>query len=403
MAALRFILVLVVLAAGGCTRTPSDEVATKTTPEKEAPPSVAVAKVERVNLVNTVALAAEFHPQQEADLHAKVAGYLRTIGVDIGSVVKQGQVLATLEAPELVREVEQAQASEKRVKLDVDRARSDVERADSAFRIRELSYKRFSAIASQRPNLVAQQEIDDITAKFQEAQAQLGAARANLAALEQQVQVAESARAKAEAMLEYTKIVAPFNGVVTRRYADPGAMIQAGTSSHSQARPVVRLSQLDKLRLSVPIPVSLAPSVGPGQNVEIRVDVLKRVFSGTVARASGSVEAATRTMDAQIDVPNADYILKPGMFAQVIFPVNRLNRAVAVPLRSVIDRQGPVVLAISGANEVEERRIEKGFETAEQVEVLSGISAGDLVVIAGAAQLKAGQRVTPKLLSGGVR
>ncbi len=367
--------------------------------EQKAPQVVAAAKVERADVATEMELAGEFRAYQQVDLHAKVAGYLRKINVDIGSVVKTGDVIATLEVPELGEELAQALAAEKRAQLEIGRAKGDLARAQSVLTLREVTFQRVDAVIKQQPRLLAQQEIDDASSKYAEAQGQVEAAKANLSSVEQQVQVAQAGKARIIAMTAYLQIIAPFNGVVTKRYADTGAMIQAGTASHAQALPVVRLSEVDRLRLIVPVPESIVSRVQVGAPIEVRVDALQRIIQGRVARSAESVSGGTRTMEIQIDIPNAKRSLKPGMFAHVMVPVEQRRGVVTVPVMSVLDRQGPVVLAINGEGRLEERRVKKGLTTPERAEILEGLQEGETVVAANAGQLKAGDWVTPKMMT----
>jgi RND family efflux transporter MFP subunit len=388
--------VFLVILAGCSERTlPVEKAAAK-------PKPVAVAKAEPLDRGDELTLAAEFRPYLEADLHAKIAGYLKTIQVDLGSEVKTGDVLATLEAPELDRELEQAAAVEKRVEIEVGRAKADLERAQSVLSLRELSFERFQAVLQRKPGLVAQQEIDEASSKMEEAKAQVAAARANLAASNQQIEIAQATRARINTMRGYTRITAPFAGVVTRRYADPGAMIQAGTASQSQARPVVRLAAIDRLRLSVAVPATAVPNIHTGQTVQVRIAVLGRQFPGQISRFSSTLDVATRTMNVEIDVPNPDQRLKPGMFADVVFPTSQTS-TLTVPIQSIVDRNGPAVMAVNKSGVVEERRVTKGLETADRVEILAGLQLGDLVVTVGANQVRPGETVTPRLVGGTAR
>src|SRR5262245_2111725 len=299
------------LAATGCSKSQA------AAPPGGERPTVAVARVERGDVAETLTLPAEFRPVQEIDLHAKVAGYLNTIYVDVGSRVKAGQLIAVLESPELQDEARQDEANVLRAGEEINRARADLERAESAHDIAHLGATRLAGVLKARPTLVAQQEIDDAAAKDRIAEAQMATAKAALASAEQQLAVTRAVANKTKTLVEYTRIVAPFSGVVTHRYADTGAMIQAGTSSQTQAMPIVRLSAIDRLRLTIAVPESAVARVRVGAPVDVRVDALKRTFAGRVARFAGKVSADTRTMETEVDVANPDLALVPGMYAYV--------------------------------------------------------------------------------------
>ena len=258
---LGFTVLTAVLLAGCARRTPG-----KVEAAAEQLPTVAVVRAERHDLATNTELSAEFRPFQEVDVHAKVAGYLKYITVDVGDRVEHGQLLGELEVPEYAEELAQATATEKRSELDVVRARTEVQRAESGYDIQKISFDRLAAVSKARPTLIAKQEIDSAAYRLREAEAQLATAKAALASLEQQVHVSVASSARVRTMVGYLRITAPFSGVVTKRYADTGAMIQAGTASQTQAMPVVRVAQTDRLRLVLPVPESIVPRIRIGSS-----------------------------------------------------------------------------------------------------------------------------------------
>jgi RND family efflux transporter MFP subunit len=361
--------------------------------------SVPVAKTTREDLSNGLELAAEFRPYLEVELHAKVAGYLKSISVDIGDRVKAGQLLAVLEVPELADDLRQGSAEIERDSSEVSRANDDLSRAQSAHQAAHANYSRLASVAKLRPELVAQQEVDDARAKDLVSEAQVSAARAALDAAKQQVLVAKAKLSKLQTMVDYSQIDAPFAGVITKRYADPGAMIQAGIASQTAAMPLVRLSKADLLRLILPVPESVVPRVHLGGTVAVRVPALNRTFKGTVARFTGQVQLDTRTMDTEVDVPNPNLQLVPGMYAYATLTLDSRPDALAVPIQAVSsDQKSSTVLVVNGQKRLEERRVKIGLETPSMVEVLTGLKENDLVVIGNRSQFKAGQAVQPKLV-----
>ena len=280
-------------------------------------PSVAVARVESADLSHDMVLTAEFRPYQEVDVTAKVAGFVKEINVDIGDRVRAGELLATLEVPEMQDDLTKANAAVDRAQADVTHARDELERAKAAHEIADLSYSRLAAVAKKQPGLVAQQEIDDAHSKDLVAEAQVSAAQSAIAAANQQVSVNQADVAKIKTLMDYTRVTAPFDGVITKRYADLGSMIQAGTASQTQTMPLVRLSENSLLRLILPVPESAVPSVHIGQQVEVKVPTLKRSFPGKVVRFAEKLSLETRTMDTEVDVLNPSLVLIPGMYAEV--------------------------------------------------------------------------------------
>jgi multidrug efflux pump subunit AcrA (membrane-fusion protein) len=231
---------------------------------------VAVTKVALDDISRQVVLTAEFKPFQEIDVMAKVAGYVKKINVDVGDRVQEGQLLATIEVPEMADDQSRAQSMLNRSHAELDRAGDELKRSESSHNIAHVTYTRLSEVAKQKPGLIAQQEIDDAQSKDLVAEAQVSAAKSSVSAAEQQVQVSLAEVQKVRTLFEYTRVSAPFSGVVTRRYADTGSMIQAGISSSTQAMPVVKLSQNTLLRLILPVPESVVPSIASRPHRAIR-------------------------------------------------------------------------------------------------------------------------------------
>jgi RND family efflux transporter MFP subunit len=363
-------------------------------------PTVAVAKATTEDLSHGLVLTAEFRPYQEVDVMAKVAGFVKEINVDIGDRVSQGQLLATLEIPEMDDDLRRADAAVVRARAEVTRAQDEQRRAESSYNIAQLSYERIAAVSEKRPGLVAQQEIDEAKSRGLVADAQVSAAKSALAAAREQVNVNLADMQRVKTLMEYTRVTAPFPGVVTRRYADKGSMIQAGTASQSQAMPLVKLSENTLLRLILPVPESAVPTVHIGQQVEVKVPTLKRSFPGKVVRFAEKLSLATRTMDTEVDVTNPNLLLIPGMYAEVNLTLNERKAVLAVPMTAVdSDGRTGQVMVVTSNQRVEVRKVELGLETADRVEVRSGLSEGDLVVIGGRSSLQPGEEVRPKVVT----
>ena len=360
-------------------------------------PSVAVARVQRQDLQRDLVLSAEFRAYEEVDLHAKVAGYLKEIRVDVGDRVQAGQLIATLEIPEMVDDNAQAEATRKRSEAELVHAQSELARAQSAHETAHLNYQRLDDVIKARPALVARQEIDNALGKDRESEAQVDSAKAAIAAAEQQIRVAEASEQRVRTLQAYQRITAPFAGVISKRYADPGAMIQAGTSSSSQAMPLVRLSQTARLRLVLAVPESAVPKIRVGSPIGVRVTAVNRQFQGTVSRFSGRLQSTTRTMDTEVDVDNSRGDLAPGMFAEALVTLDRHNAALSIPMQAVAGAEDKATLLVVDAqNQLVQREVHLGLETPERREVLSGLEQGEMVVVGKAAGLRPGLRVRPQ-------
>jgi RND family efflux transporter MFP subunit len=363
-------------------------------------PSAGVVKVTRANIADNLEIASEFQPFQEVDVYAKVSGYIQKLNVDYGTHVKQGQVLAVLEIPELQQQLQQDEASVRRSQQDLERAREELNRAQSAYNVAHVTYTRLADVQKSRPELVAQQEIDVAQGKDLEAGAGVSSQRAALAAAEQGLQVAQATLGKDQAMFGYARMTAPFDGVVTKIYAYTGALLPAGTSSNKSDSGLCRIAQNNPLRLVIPVPESAVPEIHLGNSVQVQVPVLGKAFQGTVARVSDQVDVSTRTMHTEIDVLNPKLEIIPGMYASASIVLNQKKGALVVPVQALSRQENGVTVFLVGKdNKIEERQVKLGIETPDKAEILSGLNQDDLVVIGNRSQLRAGMAIEPKLIS----
>lgn len=363
-----------------------------------AVPVVPVAKARRADISDDLTVTAEFIPYQEIDVMAKVAGYIRTISVDIGDRVKTGQVLAVLEVPEMQDDTARAAAAVEAAEAEIVTARDDLNRAKSAHDMAHLSYTRVLDVAQKERGLVPQQEVDEVHSKDLVAEAEVSAAQSELEAAERKANMAKADQARWHTLQNYTVITAPFSGVITKRYANVGAMIQAGISSQTQAMPVVRLSQNNLLRLILPVPESAVPSIHDGETVDVTVSALHRTFPGHVTRFADEVQKTTRTMDTEVDVPNPDLLLVPGMYADVRLRLQHSKNALTVPLDAVDDTTGSPQVFTVRDSVIHVVPVTTGLRTPLLQEIRSGLTPGDLVVTGRHAGLRDGQRVQSKLI-----
>ena len=371
---------------------------------KEAQPQAAtlqpaaVVLVQRKPISSSLTLSGEFRPFQEVDVHAKIAGYIRKIYVDVGDRVKAGQTLAVLEVPELSAQLLGADAAVRRARDSIRRAQGDLTRAQSLHEATHLDYDRLKQASAARPGLIAQQELDDALAKDKEGEGQISADEAAFSEAQNQLDESLAQQKQFSAMSDYTRIVAPFTGVITKRYVDTGALVQAGTNSNTQALPVVSVAETDSFRLTLPVPESAVPSVRLGSMVTVRVPSLNRNFDGKVSRFADDLSQETRTMHTEVDVPNQNGSIVPGMYAEVNLTLQRKVDVLAVPIQAVT-RNGDEasVLIVNNTDRIEERKIRLGLEGANQVEVLSGLSPNDRVVVGSRSEFRAGDLVAPKI------
>jgi RND family efflux transporter MFP subunit len=387
--------ILALSGATSCTRKSEAQ-----TPAAAAEPlTVAVAKVGRADLANDLILTAEFEPFQEVDVMAKVSGFIKEINVDIGDRVREGQLLATLEIPEMQDDLARASAAIDEANAELATARDELQRAQSSHDMAHLSYSRVLDVSKKEPGLVPQQDVDEAHSRDLVAEAQVSAAKSRIAECQERIRVSQAERARVKTLYQYSVIAAPFTGVITKRYANSGSLIQAGTSS--QAMPVVRISENGLLRLDLPVPESAVPLVHLGGTVNVHVSALNRSFPGRIARFADKVDEGTRTMKTEVDVPNPSLVLVPGMYAEVKLITAARRNVLTVPIEAV-DGAGDLtrVFTVAPAGEIHIVPVSLGIQTAREVEIHSGdLKDGDDVVVGPRSGLKEGAKVRPKVIS----
>src|SRR5579863_900045 len=363
-------------------------------------PVAAVVKVSRGNIADNLEIASEFLPFQEVDVYAKVSGYIQKLYVDYGTHVKQGQILAVLEIPELQQQLQQDQASVRRSDQELTRAREDLNRSQSAYTVANLTYTRLAEVQKSRPELVSQEEIDVAKGKNLEADADVSAQKAALAAAEEALLAAKAALGKDQALFDYARMTAPFDGVITQIYAFTGALLPAGTSSNKGDSALCRLSQNSLLRLVIPVPERAVADIRTGETVEVNVSALNKTFAGKIIRYSDQIDPATRTMHTEVDVSNPLYELVPGMYASVKIPLHSVANVLMVPVQSVLTAGAGkgTVLVVDKNNRIEKRAVTLGMQSAANDEIVSGLQENETVIFGSQGQYQAGQIVSPKIV-----
>ena len=324
-------------------------------PTKQTAPPVAVQVIQprRGPITRNVTLPGEIKPYQQATLYAKVAGYLKTMTVDKGDRVKEGDLIADIEVPEML--------------ADLARYKAEVE-------VAELDYQRLSESQKKAPDLVVPQTVDNAKGK-------LDIARANLD--------------RTQTLLSFAKIVAPFSGIVTKRMVDPGAFIPAATSgSAAQNAAIVALADFNRVRVQVAVPELETPLIATGQPVGLTVDGLPgRGFDGKITRFSYALDEATKTMLAEIELPNPKLELRPGMYATVKIGIERKEDVLLVPVEAlVVERAGAFVFTIVD-NKAGKTPVKTGFNDGVNVEIVSGVRPDQPVILVGKRSLSDGQPV----------
>jgi RND family efflux transporter MFP subunit len=373
----------------------------KSTPVEASAASqtVGVTRVTKKTLGRELTLSSELVPFQEIDVYAKESGYVKKLNVDYGTHVKSGAVMAVLEIPELEAQLQQDQAEIKNANNQVIRAQHELGRYQAQYKALHLEYTRLNGVFQSQPGLVAQQEVDDAQGKDLAAQSQVDAGQASLEAAQSQAAEAEAKLVHDQSLFDYSKITAPFTGVVTERYANLGTLVQGGTTSSTQAMPIVRLSEDDLFRLVIPVPESYVQYIHVGDPVAVSVPSLNRTFPGKVARFSVDVREDTRTMHTEVDVPNSKGLLLPGLYADARLSLDRRQGVPTVPVQA-LNREGAktTIYVVNGNGELEERTVQLGLQTATDAEVTSGVQEGEQVVVSDRSGLKPGEKVRAQVV-----
>jgi len=308
-----------------------------------------------------VDLPGEIWPYLSVSLHAKVPGYVERVLVDRGSVVKQGDLLVELSAPELKARI--AEASYK-----MQSARADQIQAEAQLAAARSTYERLKK-ASETPGAIAGNELI-------QADQQVQAAQALVSSRQQAVRAAESALQGQKDLEAYLKIAAPFDGVVTERLVHPGALVGPAADLA-----LLIVQQVSRLRLVVPVPEEDVSGVMPGAAVSFHAPAYpERAFSGTVARIAHALDQKTRTMAVELDVVNRDGALAPGMYPNVHWPVRSQRPALLVPKTSVVTTTERTFVIRSRNGRAEWVNVKKGAPDGDLVEVSGNLQVGDLVV-----------------------
>jgi RND family efflux transporter MFP subunit len=361
--------------------------------------TVGVTRVVKKSLGREITLSSELVPFQEIEVYAKESGYVKQLMVDYGTHVKAGEAMAILEIPELEAQLQEDQAEIKNAMNQITRAQHDLARYQAQYKALHLQYTRLNQVFENQPGIVAQQEVDDAQGKDLAASSQVDAAQASLEAAQSQLGVAKAKLAHDQTLYDYSRITAPFTGVVTERYANLGTLVQAGTNSSTQAIPIVKLSEDDLFRLVIPVPESYVRFIKVGDRVAVRVPSLNRTFPGKVARFSVDVMEDTRTMHTEVDVQNPDHLLVPGLYAEARLTLEHRDDIPSVPLQA-LNHEGDrtTVLVVDSNGELESRPVTVGLQTTTDAEIVAGLHEGEQVVVSDRGGLKPGAKVVPQMV-----
>mgnify|MGYP001764870506 CR=1 FL=1 len=317
------------------------------------PVDVQVTKPARQPLVYTIALPANVSPRYQTTLYAKVSGYLKWIGPDKGDQVKKDEVVAIIDAPEVEEQYQQAVAD---------------------YKIKKITFERLDKVWKESPDVIAKQDVDVAEATYHGAK--------NL--MQQRA-----------AMREYTKVRAPYDGIVTARFADPGALIQVATSSATNAIPLFTIMDLDTVRVYTNVPQDDSPWIVPGKtNATVKVKELPdRAFTGTVTRSTLALDPSTRSLLVEIDLPNPGHALRPGTFAEVSLGLREIPNALVLPPQAIISGAKGKSVFIVEQGKAKSVPVQTGITDGKWMEVTTGLNGNEEVVVVGKRKLLEGSPV----------
>jgi RND family efflux transporter MFP subunit len=308
--------------------------------------------VQRRDLARTLTLPGNVSPWLQATLYAKVPGYLKSMNADKGDVVKKGQLLAVLDAPEVEQLFQQA---------------------DADYQIKQVTFERMRNVWRENPDVIAKQDVDMAEA----------AAKA-----------AKHLRDSRRAMLEYTKVFAPFDGTVTARFADPGAFIPAATGSATQSIPLYTVMDLNTVRIYVSVPQEAALWANQGVPAVLTARELPgQEFRGAITRTTTALDPSTRTLLVEIDLPNQDHRLRPGMFVTATLLLEEHPQALALPPAALVSDKTGISVFIVERGKAKQVMVKTGLDDGARVEIIEGLEENMEVVVVGKTGLTDGQAV----------
>jgi RND family efflux transporter MFP subunit len=354
----------------------------ETTAATESKPLVEVARPRQATPAFDIRLPADTRANQETPIFPRANGYLKRLLVDIGDRVKEGQLLAEIDIPDLDAQLNEAQAA-------VTQAKANVAKGQDDYALAKATVARWEAL-STTPGAVSPQQLDERRAAAAQAGSALEALKANVAAAEATVQ-------RLASLQGFAKVTAPFSGVITARNYDVGALMNSSGSSNGQ--PLFRLADTDTLRVFVNVPQPYVSQVQPGQPVKINVrNQPGRDFEGTVTRSAGALDPTNRTLRYEVMVPNKEGLLYAGMYAEVRVRVTQEAPPLMIPTSALVfDAGGARVWTVGPDNKVRSKSITVGRDFGTDMEVEKGLAATDQIVTNPGARLTDGLEVTPRV------
>ncbi len=364
---------------------------------EEKAPVVNVAPVRRSPSSSALELPGDLQAYLESPIFARADGYMTKRLVDYGDRVRAGQLLAEIEMPELDQQLAQARASVAQSHAALQQFQAAFVRANANLRLAQVTLARWKRLTEK--GVVSKQDGDEKQADFDVRQAEVAAAQANIAAGIKAGEASEAGLRRLEELKSFSKVTAPFDGIVTSRNMDIGTLVNAGNGGPN--REIFRIAQIQRMRIFVNVPQTYAPLIRIGQQAELRVQELPgQVFPASVARTTSAVDANSRTMLAILETPNPKGVLLPGMYAQVKFSFPGSKTALLVPGDALLlGREGPRVAVTGPDRVVHMRSIHIVHDYGADLEVDTGVAERDLVIVNPNDRVRENVRVEPRGLA----
>lgn len=348
----------------------------------DTPEHVKVKEVLRQTVYRTIALPGTILPYLQATLYAKISGYLDEIRYDIGDRVKKGDLIAKISVPELESELQRKEA-------ELRRCKADMERANAERNLREIIYTRLANIQDKNPDMVSVEQVDKARGKYEVSEAELELARVA-------IDVAQADYKNTSTLLSYADIHAPYDGIITARWVDPGALIQAATSSKDKedVSPIVHIMDIERVRIQFYVPETDAPFIKKGNPVSLTLNELPgRSFEGQITRFAHALKEETRSMLVEVELPNTEHLLRPGMYAKVIASLEEHPNAIVVPAEAIITEDKKNYVYTIENDIVKKKLVQIGIDDGIDVEIIKGLVEGERVIVAGKYSVNEGDRV----------
>jgi RND family efflux transporter MFP subunit len=354
--------------------------------------AVTTTRVKMSKPVREIVLPGNVGAIGETPIYARAEGYIVTRKVDIGDVVKKGDLLVEIDSPELDQQLRTAKARLEQLRAAALQVKAAIDQAKATAKLAEVNFGRSKELVAS--GIVAKADLDEKTAVFDSRKADVKAQEANLQAADEAIRAQTAEVARVTQLFDFKRVTAPWDGIITQRNCAIGNLITP--SAIAAGRDLFRLSDMSKLRVFVNVPQSNIGDIKVGQKAVVKVPELRASLTGSVIRTSNALENQSRTLLAEVNVVNPGRTMLPGMYTQVVIETSSARQLILVPGDTIVTRAEGIFVAVVGAgNKIQFRKIEVGRDFGTEVEAVSGLSEGDQVVVNPSDDVKNGVVVKP--------